>query len=253
MLKSRIIPVLQINNSSAIKTINFFNERVVGDAITNVKIFANRQADEMAIIDIGASRTGSVNHDIIKKLSKESNMPLAIGGGVRSLEDADKVFRSGADKIIINSLYYHDIDVLERLINKYGSQSIIFSLDVNYADGIYVSYSNSGTIKQKENYLNTIEKLNKLNIGEFIINCIHKDGMMNGYDIQLLSNVENQTNKPIIILGGCGSKNDIAEAYRNGANGLAASSVFHWVGESIITIKKHLLGLNIPVRKVVCD
>jgi cyclase len=253
MLKSRIIPVLQINKSSAIKTINFFNERVVGDAIANVKIFSNRQADEMAIIDIGASRTGGVNHDFIKRLSKESNMPLAIGGGVRAVEDADKLFRSGADKIIINTLYYQDIDVLERLINKYGSQSIIFSLDVKYVDGIYVSYSNSGTIKQKENYLNTIEKLNKLNIGEYMINCIHKDGMMDGYDIQLLSYVEEQTNKPIIILGGCGAKNDMVEAYRNGANGFAASSVFHWVGESIITIKKYLLDFNIPVRKVVND
>ena len=249
MLKTRIIPVLQFKNYTAIKTVNFCNERMVGDAITLVKIFSNRLADEMVILDLDGTQKRKINKNYIKRLSKECNMPLTVGGGIRTLKDAHNLFQSGADKIIINTEFYNDKQFIPTLVKIYGSQSIIFSLDVksNGRDD-YLTYSNGGRKKQTLSYLDTVDCVSNLGVGEILINNIQRDGKMQGYDLKLISNISKITDKPLIALGGCSCKQDFKLAFQKGASGFAAGSVFHWIGESILTIKKYLMENNVPVR-----
>jgi len=248
VLKTRIIPVLLLKGNSIVKTVKFNEPRIVGDAIATVKVFATRKADEMIIVDIEASKRGSINIDLIERISKSCNMPLSIGGGVQSVEDADALFRVGADKVIVNSKFYSDKNMIKKISEKYGSQAVVFSLDAKYSN----SGVNAVSQGSKINSNISVEKMASLAVeygaGEIYLNSVDRDGCMNGYDLELISKVTNKVNVPVIASGGCGSKEHCVDAIRAGADAIAASSVFFWVGESIMTIKEELRINGIEVR-----
>ena len=130
MLKVRIIPLLLLKGNSLVKSVCFSDHRVVGDSISTIKVFSKRFADEMIILDLDARERNSINTDLLKRISPECNMPLTFGGGINSLEKADQAFYSGADKITINSAFFEKPEVISDIVNKYGSQAVVLSLDV---------------------------------------------------------------------------------------------------------------------------
>jgi len=248
MLKTRIIPVLLIQKSSIIKTINFKNARIVGDALSTAKVFSKRMADEMVIVDIDATKNTFINFSLLERISKFCNMPLVLGGGITSLQDAERLFKSGADKIIIDSEFYRNKNLINTLSKKYGSQSIVFSLDVKKVDGKYYGFSNSGNIFSNINATEIAKQVEDLGAGEILLNNIDEDGKMNGFDLDLINNISCITKVPVVAAGGCGSKLDCLNAINSGANAIAAGSIFFWVGESIISIKKYLRQNDVNVR-----
>ena len=130
MLKTRVIPILLLKGNSVVKSTQFDNLRMVGDATTNVKLFSSRFADEMVILDIFASKNKFINAELLSRLASYCNMPLSIGGGIKTIEDADTLFRSGADKVVINSGFFENPKLLTLISDKYGSQAVVLSLDV---------------------------------------------------------------------------------------------------------------------------
>lgn len=248
MLKKRIIPILLLKGNSVVKTIQFSDPRMVGDAITNVKVFSSRKADEMVIVDIEATKRGSINLSLIKRLSAQCVMPLAIGGGIKTLNDADQLFKVGADKVVINSEFYVNPDLLTVISKKYGRQAVVFSLDVSKKNGQYRPVSCSGTKHHDLDVVKTAQSAVHFGAGEIILNSVDKDGMMNGYDTELCELVSLQVDVPVIIAGGCGSKEDCVKAISHSASAIAAGSIFYWVGESILTIKQHMHNEGIEVR-----
>jgi cyclase len=250
MIKTRIIPILLLKGNSVVKTVKFKDPRVVGDAITNVKVFSSRMADEMVIVDIEATEKGRINESLIQRLAASCNMPLSIGGGIKTIEDADKLFRSGADKVVINSSFYSEPDLLTRIANKYGIQSIVFSLDVIKVNSLYMPVSHSGSKINDITALKAAQNAIVAGAGEIIVNSIDLDGTMEGYDLELVELIASNVNVPVVAAGGCGGKEDSVLAVKKGASAIAAGSIFYWVGESIITIKEYMNINGITVRTI---
>ena len=250
MLKTRVIPILLLKGNSVVKTTNFSEPRVVGDAITNVKVFSSRLADEMVIVDIEATAKGRINEALISRLAAECVMPLTVGGGVKSLEDAQILFRSGADKVIINSAFYKDQGLFSQIAEQYGRQALVFSLDVVKTDAGYSAVSDSGTNIQSLSAITAAQLAVNHGAGEILVNSIDCDGRMKGYDLDLIEAISGSVDVPVVAAGGCGCSQDCVKAVDAGASAVAAGSIFYWVGESIITLKETMSDNNIEVRLI---
>ena len=248
MLKTRIIPVLLIKGNSIVKTVQFKEPRVVGDAVATVKVFATRKADEMIVVDIEATKRGNINIDLIERISKSCNMPLSIGGGIQSIEDADALFRVGADKVIVNSKFYSDKNVIKELSQKFGEQAVVFSLDVRRSKGSTKAFSNGATFNSGKRAIDAAQEAIAKGAGEIYLNSIDQDGCMQGYDLELIEEISSQVSVPVVAAGGCGDKTHCIDVIKAGADAVAAASIFFWVGESIITIKEHLKSNGVEVR-----
>lgn len=249
MLKKRIIPLIQLKGSSIVKTIQFKNPRIVGDAISTVKVFSNRMADEMIITDIEATKNNLINFRLLKRMTEECIMPITIGGGIKTEKDVEKLFRIGADKILINTQFYKDPTFIKKISKVYGKQSIVFSLDVAKVNNSkFIPFSMSGSINEEMTISDTIKKAIDCGFGELFLNVITRDGMMNGFELELIKKVSKLINIPLVVAGGCSKKEDFVSAIKCGSSAVAAGSVFYWVGESIITIKNFLHNRKINVR-----
>lgn len=248
MLKTRIIPILLLKGNSVVKTVNFDEVRMVGDAVTNVNIFSSRMADEMVIVDIEATEKKRINESLIKRLARQCIMPLTVGGGISTIEDAEKLFRSGADKIIINSAFYTNPGLITEIANKFGRQAVVFSLDVKMTDLGYMAVSHSANLIHDISAIDAAIKVTEYGAGEIILNSVDRDGVMKGYDLELINAVSAAVDVPVIAAGGCGSKEDCVSAVQAGASAIAAGSIFYWIGESIITLKKFMSQEGIEVR-----
>jgi len=250
MLKTRVIPVLLIKGSSVVKTVKFQNPRIVGDAVATVKVFATRKADEIIIVDIDANSRGSINTNLIERISKSCNMPLSVGGGVQTLEDADSLFRAGADKVIINSAFYSNKNIIREISRKYGEQAVVFSLDAKKIDGKNQAVANGSNFETQMSVVDAALSAIYYGAGEIYLNSVDRDGCMDGYDLKLVEEVSKIVTVPIVVAGGCGSKEHCVEVIKAGADAVAAASIFFWVGESIITIKEQLFENGIEVRLI---
>jgi len=248
LLKLRIIPVLLIRGNTIVKSVGFKDHRMIGDAITAVKVFSNRKADELLMLDIDAHFKG-INFDLIRRLSASAFMPLTIGGGVNSVKDAEALFKNGADKIIVNSLFYERPEEVKEIVQTFGSQAVCLSIDVSFENNSYVPYFHGGKTKSKITLNQSLDLLRKIGIGEVLINSIDRDGVMNGFDLQLIKKVSERVDVPLIACGGCEKVEDFCNAVDNGADAIAAGSIFHWVGESIISIKESMFSKGYNVRE----
>ena len=249
MLKVRIIPLLLLKGNSLVKSVSFADHRIVGDAMSTIKVFSRRFADEMIILDLDARDKGIINTELLKRISAECNMPLTFGGGIDSVEKADQAFYSGADKITINSAFFKKPEIIKKIVDRYGSQSIVLSLDVKRQDNDFIIYyNNASKIVTDLNLEQSIEKANMLGIGEILVNDINRDGMMNGLDLDLIETLRSRIKLPLIVAGGCADMEDFNSAFKLGVDGIAAGSIFHWIGESIVGIKTFLKDKDINVR-----
>ena len=233
MLRPRIIPSLLVHDNGLVKTVNFKNPKYVGDPINAVKIFNEKEVDELVVFDIDATVLGKEpDYVLIKKLANQSRMPLCYGGGVRTVEQAQKIFGLGIEKIALSSAVIENPDLITQIAERVGSQSVIVVMDVKKKIlGGYEIYTHNGKKSTGINPVAFAEKAQKLGAGEIIINAIDQDGVMKGFDMNLIDKISEKISIPITVLGGAGSLQDIKKVLdRQGIIGVAAGSLFVFKG-----------------------
>ena len=234
MLKPRIIPFLLIQNNGLIKTVQFKNEKYLGDPINAVRIFNEKKADEIIIIDKDPTlKNLEPNFRLISNLAEECQMPMTYGGGINSVDQAEKIFTLGVEKISLSSGYFSNKNLVNKLVDLVVSQSIAITLDVKKSFlGKYEIFTHGGKIKVKEKLENVIKEIQMRGAGEIIINNISKDGMMNGYDISLLELIKPLIKVPLTFLGGASNVDDFKTIIsKHPIIGLSAGSFFVFKGK----------------------
>ena len=211
MLRSRVIPCLLIHDKGLVKTIQFKNPKYIGDPINIVKIFNEKEVDELIVIDIDATVNNvEPDYSAISNLAAECRMPLCYGGGIKTAEQAQKIIKLGVEKVALSSAIINNPSLANKITKVIGKQSLIVVLDIkkNLLGG-YDIYSHNGKNKIKKNIFTFIKELEELGIGELVINSISNDGVMNGYDISLFSRIRDIVDLPITFIGGAGNSEDI--------------------------------------------
>lgn len=234
MLLTRVIPILLIEDESLVKTKKFKDSNYLGDPFNAVTIFNEKEVDEIIILDIGVSKgTGYINFDFIENLASQAFMPLAYGGGINTLEDIDNLFAIGVDKVILNSVNFYSLALLRAASKKYGSQSIVASIDVKKSLlGKYQVFSNSGCKKTEFSPVDWAKELELSGAGELIVNAIDKESTFSGYDLNLIKSITDVVNVPVVVNGGAKDIADFALAKKNaGASAVAAGSMFVYHGK----------------------
>ncbi|MBM7419185.1 MULTISPECIES: AglZ/HisF2 family acetamidino modification protein [Chryseobacterium] len=234
MLRPRIIPSLLIQDNGLVKTVNFKNPKYVGDPINAVKIFNEKEVDELAIFDIDATTKGlEPNYSLIERIANQSRMPLCYGGGVKTVEQAQKIFGLGIEKIALSSSVLQNPDLITQIADRVGAQSVIVVLDVKKKLlGGYEVYTHNGKKSTGINPFKFIEQAQELGAGEIVINSIDQDGVMKGYDMSLIEKAREKTSLPMTVLGGAGSLEDIKKVIdKHKIIGVAAGSLFVFKGK----------------------
>jgi cyclase len=237
MLRSRIIPCLLVHNKGLVKTVGFKDAKYVGDPINAVKIFNEKEVDELIVLDIDATvENRPPNYEMIKNLATECRMPFCYGGGITTIEQSKKIIELGAEKIAISSAAVNNPIIIKQIGEAIGVQSVVVIIDLKKRSkllgGGYDIYTNNGKIKAKVKLNEFIDILNKIGVGEIVVNSIDNDGTMNGYDDALISLFREKTNYPMTVLGGAGSLDDIKmliSKYK--IIGAAAGSLFVFKGK----------------------
>lgn len=231
--RPRIIPCLSIQNHDLVKTIKFSSPRYLGDPINAVKIFNGKGIDELCILDITAS-TKNKEPDInyLKDIASEAFMPLSYGGGITNLEQIKKIFHIGYEKVIINTAFYDNPDLITKASNHAGSQSIVVSIDVKTdVLGKWSCYKRDGTLKVNKDPAVMAKLAQDLGAGEILLNSINHDGMMNGYHLKLVNHVSSAVSIPVIACGGAGKISDFKKVLTEGrAHAAAGGSFFVYYG-----------------------
>jgi cyclase len=233
MLRPRVIPCLLVKDNGLVKTVNFSSPKYVGDPINAVRIFNEKEVDELIVLDIDASVKGrEPNYLMIEQLAAECRMPLCYGGGIKTVEQAQRIIRLGVEKVAISSAAIENPELIPPLAEQLGSQSIVAVLDVKRNQKVgYEIWTRNGTKPTGKSPVETALALEKLGVGEIVVNSIDNDGMMKGYDFDLLDGVHNVLTVPMTALGGAGSIKDIAGLVaRYGIIGAAAGSLFVFKG-----------------------
>jgi cyclase len=228
MGRVRIIPVLLLNNGGLYKTVKFGHATYIGDPINAVKIFNEKEADELVLLDYQATVSGHhPDYHKIGEIAGEAFMPMAYGGAIRSMEEAKRVFDAGFEKVVLNSILFHDSAIISGIANLYGAQAVVCSVDVKKnIFGKYKVYSHSGTENTGKAPAEWIRMLEEAGAGEIFLNSIDKDGTWQGYDYDLISMVSGGIGIPLVACGGAGSVNDFEKAIAAGASAVAAGSMF---------------------------
>jgi cyclase len=233
MLRPRIIPCLLVHQKGLVKTVNFKNHKYVGDPINAVRIFNEKQVDELMVLDIDATvEKREPDYQMIENIASECRMPLCYGGGVKSPEQAQRIFSLGVEKIAFSSAIVETPDLVRELAERVGSQSVVAVVDVKKKlFGGYQVYTRNGAVSAKYGPAELIRKYSELGAGEIVVNSIDHDGKMEGYDLALVDLCRAATDKPMTILGGAGSLNHIGQLIsKHGIIGAAAGSLFVFKG-----------------------
>lgn len=235
MLRSRIIPCLLVHNKGLVKTIKFKDPKYVGDPINAVKIFNEKEVDELMVLDIDATKENrGPNLEMIKNLADECRMPFCYGGGITTIEEAIKIINLGAEKVALSYSALHNINLCQEIGAIIGNQSVVVVLDVKKKKlfGGYDIYTHNGTKKSKWELDDLVAKLEEIGIGEIVINSIDNDGVMKGFDLSLIESVREKCSMPMTVLGGAGCLNDIKGIISKfKIIGVAAGSLFVFKGK----------------------
>jgi cyclase len=226
---TRSIPVLTVKNRQLVKTLKFGNPKYVGDPINAIKVFNDKEVDELMLIDIGASVQGKdPDYAHLKEMAGEAFMPLGYGGGIQDFDIAQKVFQCGIEKVVLNTAAYEKPELISQIATHYGSQSVVISLDYKKAllggkKPVYFSSKKN----VKGSIMELAMRMEAAGAGEIILHNVDRDGTFEGYDLDVLKEVVANTRIPIVPLGGAGDILDFTKAIEQaGAHAVAASSMF---------------------------
>ena len=260
-LKKRLIPVILIKDGSVVQSVKFSEYKIIGKPITTISRLNKFGSDEIIILDISKKKNYERSREednllhnknfleLIKQISKINFVPLSAGGGVNSLNDIEKMLKSGCDKVVINTLCIDNVKFISEAAKIFGSQCLIASVD-------YTNKKNKRLVVKNGNDIMNLDPLNHASnlanegIGEIMFNSVDRDGLKNGYDIEYLEKVVKTINLPIIICGGAGSWEDMSEAVeKTKCDAVAASNIFHHIEYSTYVAKKYLFDKNLNFRK----
>ena len=234
MLRPRIIPCLLVHNGGLVKTVGFKDPKYVGDPINAVKIFNEKEADELIVLDIDATVSGAEpNFRLITQFAAECRMPLCYGGGVKTVEQAKRIIALGVEKVAVSSAALANPQLVSRIAAEIGAQSIVVVLDVRKLPSGkgYEVWTHNGQRATGRSAVDVARELGALGAGEIIINSIDQDGQMKGYDLQLATQVRKAIRLPMTVLGGAGSLADIGKLIEAcGVVGASAGSLFVFKG-----------------------
>ncbi len=236
MLRSRIIPTLLLSNKGLCKTTKFSDPKYVGDPINAVKIFNEKEADELIFLDIDCtSQNKEPDYDLISIIASASRMPICYGGGIRNFEQIKKIISLGVEKISISSSFFNDPNLLYKSAEKFGNQSIVLTLDIKKCGLFqkkYGVFTHNGMKQQKFDFEKVLPKLSDYGVGELCINSIERDGTMIGYDLELIKYIRDKINIPLTVIGGASSYSNIKELVKTyNPIGASAGSIFVFKGK----------------------
>ncbi|NBW48602.1 MAG: imidazole glycerol phosphate synthase subunit HisF [Betaproteobacteria bacterium] len=233
MNKTRVIPVLLLRGKGLVKTVKFKEPKYIGDPINSVRIFNEKEVDELVFLDITATPEGrGPDFELLADIAGEAFMPMAYGGGITSLEQVKRIFSLGFEKVVIDSAAYDVPQLIRDAVAIYGSQSIVGCVDVRRTLlGRYELSSHAGKTKRTIGLTAHVRELERLGVGEIIVNAVDRDGTQSGYDLKLIREVSSAVSIPIVACGGASSLDDfVAAVHEGGASAVAAGSFFVFVG-----------------------
>lgn len=250
-LSVRIIPCLDVTDGRVVKGVNFTDLVDAGDPVEMASLYGREGADELTFLDISASVAGrETTLDVVRKTAEQVFIPLTVGGGIRSVDDVDRLLRAGADKVSINTAALSRPELIAEISDRFGSQVLVLSVDARRArtDSGFEVTTHGGRESAGVDALAWVEKACALGVGEILLNSMDADGTRAGYDIGMITAVRAVSKVPLIASGGAGTLEDFASALDAGADALLAASVFHFGIHRIGDVKKYLSGHNYSVR-----
>ena len=251
MITKRIIPCLDVRNGRVVKGVNFEGVSDVSSPIDLANYYSRSGADELVFYDITASFEGrKLFTDILRDVASQIFIPLTVGGGINTVDDFERVLTCGADKVSVNSGAIRDPDLIHRAAKRYGDQCVVLSVDVKRVDGVFRVFAKGGRENTGLEAIEWIRRGVSLGAGEIVVNSIDTDGVKNGFDLEMLEQVLNAVNVPVIASGGAGGVKDFVELFTKLPTvdaGLAAS-IFHFGEVEIPELKQELARNNINVR-----
>lgn len=254
MLAKRIIPCLDVREGLVVKGVQFKNHRIIGDVLELAKKYQHQQADELVFYDITASSENRVvDKSWITKIAENINIPFCVAGGIKTVEQAENILNSGADKISINSFALENPNLITDLAQRFGAQCVVVGVDSRFEDGEYWVYQYTGsekTIKSaKRKTKDWIKEAQDRGAGEIVLNCMNQDGVKKGYDIEQLNIMSEFINIPLISSGGAGCMEDFETVFKKtNVSGALAASIFHDDKTDIQNLKQFLKEKGITVR-----
>ncbi len=253
MLKSRIIPCLDVNNGRVVKGTNFINLQDAGDPVEVAKLYDAQGADELCFLDITASHENrDTIFEIVQKTAEVCFMPLTVGGGINKVEHIRKLLLSGADKVSINSAAVSDRNLVREAAEKFGSQCIVVAIDVkkNDAEDVWEVYTHGGRVNTGLDVMKYAKNIEALGAGELLVTSMDRDGTKKGFDNKLMKQITDLVNVPVIASGGVGNLQHLVDGVKIGkADAVLAASIFHFgdftVGEAKIFMKDQGIEVRI--------
>jgi len=250
MLKNRIIPCLDVKNGRVVKGINFVDLKDAGDPVEQAQIYSDGGADEICFLDITASNENrDTIYDIVERTSKKCFVPLTVGGGVRGVDDINKLLSCGADKVSINTAAVQNSEMIIESSKKFGSQCIVVAIDAKKNDDKWQVFTHGGRNNTGIDAIEFAKKMEDCGAGELLVTSMDRDGTQIGYDNDLMFKISSIVNIPTIASGGVGSLDHLVEGIKLGkASAVLAASIFHYGTHSIQEAKQYLDSKGIPVR-----
>lgn len=250
MLKVRVIPTMLWKKFGLVKGVGFNSWRRVGPVLPAIKVYNQREVDELILLDIIAHLPSEeLDFESVDDFGHECFVPLTVGGGITQLDQVQKLLRAGADKVSLNTILYSDPDLVSVIAKKHGVQCVVASVDVRLIDGQWKCFSHAATQDSGKEVVSWVKELEARGAGEILITSIDRDGTMSGYDLDLVSAVASAVDIPVIASGGAGSYQDMVNAVtQGGASAVAAASIFHFTEQTPAGAKAALAAAGIPVR-----
>ena len=252
MLKSRIIPCLDVNDGRVVKGVKFQNLRDAGSPIELAAHYEDQGADELVVLDVSATRQGRLAMlETIEGVRKQLSIPLTVGGGVGSIEDAGRLLNAGADKVSINSAAVRNPDLVDEMAERFGAQCTVVAIDAKRdtsKENFWQVMTRSGTQGETLEAAAWAAESQKRGAGEILLTSFDRDGTRSGYDLELMDAVVAACSLPVIASGGADSVEHMVEAFQHGAHAVLAASIFHDKNMTVADVKRDLLALGIEVR-----
>jgi cyclase len=250
MLAKRIIPCLDIKDGRVVKGVNFVNLRDAGDPVEQARLYDAQGADELVFLDISATHEGrKTTLELVSRVAETVFMPLAVGGGIREVDDMRNLLLAGADKVSVNSAAVNRPELLSEGAMRFGAQCIVLAIDARRNDSSWEVYVNGGRVPTGIDAVEWAVRGVELGAGEILLTSMDADGTLAGYDIELTRTISEAVSVPIIASGGAGSPSHFASVLTEGkADAALAASLFHDGKLLIPDLKRELQSLNVPVR-----
>ena len=256
MLSKRIIPCLDVDRGRVVKGVKFFDHVDAGDPVEQARRYQKEGADELVFYDISASHEGrEIMADLVRKVAESVFMPLCVGGGIRTLDDATRLIQAGAEKVSLNSAAVKNPKLINEVAEKFGAQACVLGLDANRVmkdrSEIWEVFVNGGRVGTGIRVMDWVKQAQEMGAGEIVLNVMNADGTKDGYDLEMTAAVSDAVNVPVVASGGAGSPRHMLDVLTTGhADAALAASIFHFGNYTIGETKRYLSEHGVAVRLI---